>query len=232
MPRTYAADEPSGARFTHGNAGARTRRSVGAVDLPLVGGGGSGGGQPHPPVSLASGLHRRGANLLCDTDWTDAIRALLRDVALECDRPQRQLATCVDGDGQATTAAAAGAGGGASTTTGHFLGGDGIAASRELLLLMMNQQIARCARLPLQLARAESKVLLQQQLYVVGPAPMPGNDEKGGADKAIVREEDEDDDVNPTYTDTTAAEAADPRSPRACAVPAGDNYHHSERSAG
>ena len=36
VPRTHTADEPSDARFTHGNAGAQTQRSVGAVDLALV----------------------------------------------------------------------------------------------------------------------------------------------------------------------------------------------------
>ena len=36
VPRTHTADKPSDARFTHGNAGAQTQRSVGAVDLALV----------------------------------------------------------------------------------------------------------------------------------------------------------------------------------------------------
>ena len=39
VPRTFTADEPSDARFTHGEAGAQTRCSVGAMGVmgvPLV----------------------------------------------------------------------------------------------------------------------------------------------------------------------------------------------------
>jgi hypothetical protein len=205
------------ARIRAQKKAAETVQAMKAVTVTFRGDSGGGAAPQLPPTSIAGVVASiaEGQTSFVDTDWslleTDVIRFLLRDVALECDRLQQQLATCIDGDGQAATAAAAGAAGGARTIAGHVLGGDGIAASRELLLLMIPQQIAQCARLMLQLARAESKVLLvQQHLYLVGPAPMPCNDEKGGTDEPNVREEDEDDGVTPTDTDTTAAEEAEP----------------------
>jgi hypothetical protein len=160
----------------------------------------SGGGTTAPPPTSIAGVVAciaDGNTSFVDADWslleTDALRGLMRDAAVECDRLQRQIAS-IDSDGQAGAAAAAAAG--AAPSTGHFLGGgDVITVSRELLLLLVPQHITQCARLMLRLSRTEARVLLlqqqQQPLNEVEMAPMPGSDHKGAGEPAVVDGDDE-----------------------------------------